>query len=162
MADHYVMVRAREWVTTRLKEPEGEGWELCNSVPRRSRGHYCIILIPDREGSEPRRDEAELSNRLRTDDQDEMVLLSGCFIAFPLVANSTLELWRAKPTGKLRVGRTCQKTRRNHSRHCKFSLSTILHASPAVGVEASQQLEPPALTSPCIRRLDDAEVRRRS
>ena len=85
-----------------------------------------------------------------------------CFIAFPLVANSTLELWRAKPTGKLRVGRTCQKTRRNHSRHCKFSLSTILHASPAVGVEASQQLEPPALTSPCIRRLDDAEVRRRS
>ena len=25
-------------------------------------------VIPDREGSEPRRDEAELSNRLRTDD----------------------------------------------------------------------------------------------
>ena len=101
----------------------------------------------------------KLSNRLRTDDQDEMVLISGCFIAFPLVANSTLELWRAKPTGKLRVGRTCQKT---SSRHCKFSLSTILYASPEVGVEASQQLEPPALTSPCIRRLDDAEVRRRS
>ena len=37
-----------------------------------------------------------------------------------------------------RAGALAKRTRRNHSRRCKFSLSTILHASPAVGVVGSK------------------------
>ena len=49
-------------------ETRGGGVKRWNSVPRRSRGHYCIILILTARVSELRRDEVELSNRLRTDD----------------------------------------------------------------------------------------------
>ena len=100
------------------------------------------------------RAEDSFSGKLLRGFQDKIVLLGGRFKAnsskwaFPVVANSKLELWRAKPTGK-RVLQTCQKTRRNHSRSRKFSLSSTHHATPLVGVIGSKTVRMQLASAAC-------------
>ena len=60
----YVMVRTRDRVSTRYRNPRGRGDNDAEAKPRSLLHHSHL----DTRVSEPRRDEVELSNRLRTDD----------------------------------------------------------------------------------------------
>ena len=96
-----------------------------------------------------------MSNRLRTDNANcrtgmENTELAASEVISPSLLTSAPDplfpRWLCPPQFKLGIGDQWETT----AEQDRFFL------------EASQQLEPPALMSPRIRRLDDAEVRRRS